>query len=303
MNGAALNPALCVTGFVFFEVRVPTTPAEIQPGREVFVDELPVRLGGALNTSSVAAALGVDVVLVHPAGDGLTDLSTSYFTLLLGVPCQKFDARPDPAISIVYHSEEDRSFLTSADYQALGGCPDLPPARWIHVPGLVEARLLRHRLREARSRGSRISVSGSWAPMELEQLRLIDDDPWDLLVLNSDEAFYAAGGGEGSMEEISDAARNIIVTDSEAGAFGVIEGEFLSVPPVKADSSDTTGAGDAFCAGFLAAEINGLSPRDSMEMAVQTASRKIQYPGGVPVDLRIYDDLRAHLATMRGEER
>jgi sugar/nucleoside kinase (ribokinase family) len=293
---------LCVTGFVFFEVGVPGGLDPVEPGREVLVDEMPVRLGGALNTSSVAAALGVDVVLVHPAGDGITDLAVRFYTEFLGIACRRFGARPDPALSLVLHSRQDRSFVTSADYRSLEGCPGLPHATWIHVPGLVEARLLEHRLAQARARGSRISVSGSWAPAELEQLRLIDDEPWDLLVLNTDEAYYAAGGSDGGIDEIADAATDIVITDGEAGAFGVIDGAFYSVPAVRADVKDTTGAGDAFCAGFLSARVRGHHPRDALEVAVRVASRQLGLPGGVPADPRAFDDLRQLLSTNGGRE-
>jgi sugar/nucleoside kinase (ribokinase family) len=268
----------------------------------VLVDEMPVRLGGALNTASVATALGADVVLVHPAGDGITDLAVRFYTEFLGIASQRFGARPDPALSLVLHSRRDRSFVTYADYRSLGGCPGLPPATWIHVPGLVEARLLENRLAQARARGSRISVSGSWAPKELEQLRLLDDEPWDLLVLNTDEAYYAAGGSEGGIDEIADAASDIVITDGEAGAFGVIDGAFHSVPAVRADVQDTTGAGDAFCAGFLTARMTGRDPTDALEMAVRVASRQLGLPGGVPSDPRAFEDLRHALLKNGGRE-
>ena len=53
---------LCVAGLVYFEVFVPGGVIP-PPGEELFVDNLRLGLGGALNTASVAAALGLDVVL------------------------------------------------------------------------------------------------------------------------------------------------------------------------------------------------------------------------------------------------
>lgn len=44
-------------GLVFFEVFLPDGELRPEPGTEVFVDELAVGLGGALNGASVARAL------------------------------------------------------------------------------------------------------------------------------------------------------------------------------------------------------------------------------------------------------
>jgi sugar/nucleoside kinase (ribokinase family) len=44
-----------------------------------------------------------------------------------------------------------------------------------------------------------------------------------------------------------------------------------------------TGAGDAFCAGFLAAWLNGAPPKAATETAVATAARAVSALGGRPL--------------------
>jgi sugar/nucleoside kinase (ribokinase family) len=45
---------------------------------------------------------------------------------------------------------------------------------------------------------------------------------------------------------------------------------------------DTTGAGDALCAGFLSARLSGDSPVEALWRGVELASRAIERVGGRP---------------------
>jgi hypothetical protein len=55
-------------GLVFFEVFLPDGELRPEPGTEVFVDELAVGLGGALNGASVARALGCEQAPMERCG-------------------------------------------------------------------------------------------------------------------------------------------------------------------------------------------------------------------------------------------
>jgi hypothetical protein len=199
---------LGVVGLVFFEVFVPAEAAWPPPGEEHFVDALPVGLGGALNTASVARALGLDVALISPRGGGLTDLAIAARVAALGLHDLPWPAPSDGAITLVRSTPHDRAFLSAIAPGTLAGCPPLPAARWIHVGGLGEAELLADRLAEARAAGARVSVSAGWDPPRLAALRArleagSTTPPWDLFFANAREAEALVGTAEGAEHQLA----------------------------------------------------------------------------------------------------
>jgi sugar/nucleoside kinase (ribokinase family) len=70
------------------------------------------------------------------------------------------------------------------------------------------------------------------------------------------------------------------------GAGGVLVGaggEVWSVPSSATSVVDPTGAGDAFCAGFLCRWIGGAAPRDAAQFGSDVAARALSVFGGRPV--------------------
>ena len=123
---------LGVVGLVFFEVFVPADVDWPQQGEENFVDRLPVGLGGALNTASVAKALGARVALISPRGDGLTDLMIRAAVQRLGVEDHPWPGPPDPGITLVRSTPHDRAFISAIAPGAparLSVPPKRPPKR------------------------------------------------------------------------------------------------------------------------------------------------------------------------------
>jgi sugar/nucleoside kinase (ribokinase family) len=274
---------LCVAGLVYFEVFVPTLrlPAA---GEEAFVDSIQLGLGGALNTASVAAALGLNVLLAHPRGNGLADDAIAQRIAHLGIASTHWPSRRDPAVSLVFSGATDRAFVSAADFASLQQCQTLPAARWIHVPGLLEARYLARPLARARAAGARISVSGSWAPEELAALGALSHRPWDLLILNDKEAAFAAEDPQLAPDRLQGAAASVVVTAGAAGAFGRLDGVWASCPAVPVQAIDFTGAGDAFCAGLLSSLLRGGSAEEALRLGCGVAAKMLTHTGGVAQD-------------------
>lgn len=277
---------LGVVGLVFFEVFVPAEASWPPPGEEHFVDALPVGLGGALNTASVARALGLDVALISPRGAGLTDLAIAARVAALGLHDLPWPAPSNGAITLVRSTPHDRAFLSAIAPGTLAGCPPLPAARWIHVGGLGEAELLADRLAAARAADARVSVSAGWDPPRLAALRARleagSTPPWDLFFANAREAEALVGTAEGAEHLLAGrVATDVVVTCGAHGARAVLGGVRCAVAAEPVDVLDPTGAGDAFAAGVLAGCVQGLAPEACLALGARSATRVLGQRGGV----------------------
>lgn len=279
------RPRLTVVGPVFFEVFLPGRDPWPPPGEERYVPAIPTGFGGAINAASVAAALGVRVTLVHPFGGGPTEEAARALLRLMGIREVLWPSRPDPFVTVVIPGE-DRSFLSAGDEDCLGACPPIPPAPWVLVGGAKEAFRNEDRVREVRDRGARVCTTGCWSLPDLDRLGTRSDVPFDLLVLNRREAERATGrAGPAAVEALQGrAAREVVVTDGAAGAWGVLEGRWIEAPAVPATVVDPTGAGDAFTAALLTGRLRGWPADRAMALASRVAARVVGIRGGCVTD-------------------
>jgi ribokinase len=77
----------------------------------------------------------------------------------------------------------------------------------------------------------------------------------------------------------------VVITAGIRGAVGMESGRKVRVPAYKVNSVDTTGAGDAFHAGYLFAVLRGLAMEERLRLGAATAALKCRHLGartGVP---------------------
>jgi sugar/nucleoside kinase (ribokinase family) len=116
-------------------------------------------------------------------------------------------------------------------------------------------------------------------------LQLIDGGFVDILFANEDEiqALTGAGGLDGALAAVAAKLPLLVVTRSEKGALAVAEGERVDVPAEPVERVvDTTGAGDLFAAGFLAAYARGESLERSLRTGAIAAAEVISHYGARP---------------------
>jgi len=109
--------------------------------------------------------------------------------------------------------------------------------------------------------------------------------PAEFLFANADEAEMLAGTAdpEEQMRDLGAQFAQVVVKRGAAGAaLGTRAGVVLSRPAETVRVRDSTGAGDAFAAGFVAALLRGESPAACLEQGIANGARAVQVVGGQP---------------------
>jgi sugar/nucleoside kinase (ribokinase family) len=119
---------------------------------------------------------------------------------------------------------------------------------------------------------------------------MIDAGTVDILFANEDEVRHLTGRDDldECLGELSSKVPTLVVTRGAAGALAIEGGERAEVPAAPvARVVDTTGAGDLFAAGFLAARCRGAPLRRCLDAGSLAAAEVISHFGARPEsDLR-----------------
>lgn len=151
---------------------------------------------------------------------------------------------------------------------------EIPHCRYIQLCN-VNKRVLtkvKEKIKEAK-----ISLDPGGRVVELS---LNDLEGIDLLLLNEVECKKLTNMNckEGAYL-LSKYVDIIVVKMGEKGAYLFDGNKEIEIPAIKVNVIDTTGAGDAFNAGFITGLIRGLSLEECLHWGIATASLKIQKKG------------------------
>ena len=119
---------------------------------------------------------------------------------------------------------------------------------------------------------------------------MIDAGTVDLLFANEDEVMHltASGDLERALEQLSAKVATLVVTRGPVGAIGIENKQRIEIPAAPVGKVvDTTGAGDLFAAGFLAARCRGHGLERCLQAGSLAAAEIISHFGARPeADLR-----------------
>jgi sugar/nucleoside kinase (ribokinase family) len=108
----------------------------------------------------------------------------------------------------------------------------------------------------------------------------------DLLFANLDEARVLVGDPAAdpvdAARSLTGLARSVVVKLGAAGAIRVDGDRLVRVDAVPVEVVDPTGAGDAFAAGLLAAELTGADPVTALRAGAALGARAVSQLGARP---------------------
>lgn len=259
-------------------------------GRELFARDFAMTPGGgALITAAHLAALGRPSAVL--ARFGTDPLSTALSGELedLGLDLRFLD-RADaagPQLTVVMVKDGDRAFLSRRAGHARPSSFETalawPEAAHLHIAEYATLHEMTDAISAAKARGLSVSLDPSWDdeligdPMFFER-----STGADIFLPNLEEA-RALTGQDDPAAAIARLHRHfpiVALKSGEQGGLLAMGGEVISMPTPRVDVIDTTGAGDAFNAGFLHAWLDGADARACLAAAIAAGSRSVQAPGG-----------------------
>lgn len=140
----------------------------------------------------------------------------------------------------------------------------------------------------ARARASGMSVSVDPSSAALLSPAFLDElDGVGLLLPNAEEAAVLSGerDPEQAARRLAGRVPEVVVTLGPGGALWT-DGRCVSrlaATDLPGAALDTTGAGDAFAAGFLAARLSGAGPEAALSAGCRLAARAVRTLGARPV--------------------
>jgi sugar/nucleoside kinase (ribokinase family) len=283
-----VNPDILVTG------------AEPRFGqREVLVDAIELTIGGSAGIMATAAArLGLRVAIVGVVGDDVFGRFMLEALRQSGVDvdaCGVDLAHPTGA-TVILARPTDRAILTAEGTIAGLTGDDVPSSllartRHVHVASYFLQPALRAALPSiadrAHAAGATISVDPNWDPAETWDGGLTSLLPTiDLFFPNEEEAVRISrtstasaaahalhGEANGPIVAVKRGARGALAVDTD--------GTESEVAAVEVEPVDTTGAGDAFDAAFLAAWLAGRPLSEGLIDATAAGTLSTRGLGGV----------------------
>ena len=242
--------------------------------------------GGATITAVAASRLGVATTILSALSEGASARLRSE-----GVRLRNLRKRDElHAITAALSTPENRAFATFDGVNAVLGprlVAELPrqKARIVHLamcPRDIAALL--PVLRALRSRGTLVTLDFGY-DLDLAKGRLLPDllAAADFLLINEDEAKLYSGKKTLAKAEAFwlRHARNTVIKLGPRGSRWLSSQGALEEAAPKVKPVDTTGAGDAFNAGFLAGLLSGLTPRRCLKLGNAVGARSTRAAGGL----------------------
>lgn len=288
-----MNVRVYCVGDVMVDV-LAQLPGELEIGSDT---PAPISLSGggsAANTAAWLAFAGVATTFVGRVGDdplgrqAVDDLTQAGVDLAVTVD----PSVPTGTCIVLVDPSGERTMVPSAGANAVGGTvPELAADDHLHVSGYAlfhpdACAAALDALRAARTAGATVSIdAASAAPLRaFGPRRFLDTVAPALLFANLDEAAVLTGtrDAEVAVLRLGKRCGEAIVKHGASGAAWSDGAEVVSATPDALTPFDSTGAGDAFAAGVLAARRAGAPIAESLRAGNDLAARAVARAGARP---------------------
>lgn len=272
----------------------------LQWGTTTYVESIESRVGGsAANTARALRILGIPVrVSAFLGADGAADTILRELNRC-GVdlsPIIKIEESTPQTVALV-SSSGDRQFLHRkgcselAFKNGLSFTPELTAGiSHFHLASLFVVTHLPQQapsmLERARIAGLTTSLDTCWDPLG-EWMRVLRPclSHLDILFINEDETKQCCGADESAEDLARSMLRAgtgmVVIKRSSEGCRIYTQAEEIACPAYEVEARDSTGAGDCFVAGFLAAHLEGGSAHHAGLMGNAAGALSVQSIGAV----------------------
>ncbi|WP_426567944.1 carbohydrate kinase family protein [Streptomyces canus] len=292
------RPDVLLTGLLFYDLVLTGLGKPPTPGEEIWTTGMGCGPGGIANLAVAASRFGLRTSLATVFGDDFygahcrevlagqegVDLTLSRVAHGRPTPVTVALALPHPR-SGEGRTIHDRALVTHGQeppysQDALMGDPPAARTALVHLEAEPRAWI-----GKAAANGTRIYADVGWDPTQqwsrdlLDQLALchafLPNETEAMAYTRTDSAVAALG----TLSELVPVA---VVTRGGDGALAVDQttGEYADVPALDIDVLDPTGAGDVFCAAFVAASLGGWPLEERLRFAVLAAGLSVRHHGG-----------------------
>lgn len=255
--------------------------------------------GSAANLAVWLASMDVPVSFAARVGAADVETWSAHFRARGVTPRLAADpALPSGVLISIVDTDGERSFLTDRGANLNLSAADLPAdlldgIKMLAVSGYSyfadgPREAVMALMRAARERGIGTVVD----PASVGFLREVGAETFlrwtqgtGTIFANLDEALELTGSSDPNlqMQTLGRFFERVVLKRGAAGAaLGGRKGVVLSLPAPASEVVDSTGAGDAFAAAFIAAELKGRTPEACLKAGIEAGSRAVMTIGGQP---------------------
>lgn len=295
MTTAPSRGVICA-GRIYCDLVFSGLPTMPKLGAEVFAAAMtPVLGGGAFIAAAHLVSRGRPASLLSRYGTDPISLALEQQFAAAGVGMDLVERNHDagPQVTIVMAHDSDRAFLSRRAGRALPRdsarlLRDYPAAH-LHIAEYATLAEFTGLIAHTKQLGLTVSLDPSWDDTLIHNPDLISQCAGvDLFLPNLEEALAITGqdNAAAALEILSQHFPVVAIKLGADGAILAVDRQHYSRAAPLVQVHDTTGAGDAFNAGFIHAWLDDLPPSACLEAAVAAGSLSVQAIGGTAAILR-----------------